>query len=129
MPGPSIIEIHPEAPPKPALGQPCNGCGLCCLSEPCPIGVLVSRKRRGRCDALRWCAEERRYVCDMLSTPWRHLGAARPWANDAARRRNRLLARLCRRWIAAGIGCDADLEAQPASTSGQATTNESEQQG
>ncbi|MCV2363795.1 hypothetical protein LNV23_10065 [Paucibacter sp. DJ1R-11] len=129
MPGPAIIEIHPEAPPKPARGLPCNGCGLCCLSEPCPIGVLVSRKRQGRCNALRWSAEERRYVCGMLSTPWRHLGATRPWANDAARRRNRLLARLCRRWIAAGVGCDADLEAEAAPTSGQATTNESEQQG
>jgi len=129
MPGPSIIEIHPEAPPKPALGQPCNGCGLCCLSEPCPVGMLVSRRRIGRCNALRWCAETRRYVCGMLSTPWRHLGAVRPWARDAASRRNRMLARLCRRWIAAGIGCDADLEAQSAPTSGQATTSKPKQQG
>jgi len=38
-----VILIHPEAPAKPPLGAPCNGCGVCCLAEPCPVGVLVSR--------------------------------------------------------------------------------------
>lgn len=83
-----VIEIHTDAPPKPALGEPCNGCGVCCLAEPCPLGVLLSRRFRGACVALRW--ERSRYVCGALT--------AQPsgW--------------LVRRWIAAGVGCDCSLE-------------------
>ena len=46
-PAPAVVWLHAEAPPKPAEGAPCNGCGLCCLAEPCPLGVLVSRRRTG----------------------------------------------------------------------------------
>ena len=49
-----VIQIHPEAPRKPSYGLPCNGCGVCCLDEPCPVGVVVSRRRRGPCLALHW---------------------------------------------------------------------------
>jgi hypothetical protein len=51
---PHVIRIEPLAPVKPATGSPCNGCGVCCLAEPCPLGMLVSRRRHGRCSALRW---------------------------------------------------------------------------
>lgn len=27
--------------PKPRLGAPCNGCGLCCAAEVCGIGRLI----------------------------------------------------------------------------------------
>ena len=37
-----VIAIHPAAPPKPAWGEPCNGCGVCYAWQPCPLGVLVS---------------------------------------------------------------------------------------
>ena len=37
-----VIYLQPEAPPKPALGAPCNGCGVCCGWQPCPLGVLVT---------------------------------------------------------------------------------------
>lgn len=101
-----VIEIHPEAPAKPALGAPCNGCGVCCLVEPCPLGMLVSRRRQGACRALRWRSEERRYVCGMLAAPQEVLG----WHGRLARRCMPLLQRLARRWISAGSGCDASLE-------------------
>jgi hypothetical protein len=89
-----VIHIHADAPPKPAFGAPCNGCGVCCAAEPCPIGVLVSLRRRGRCKALSWSDEETRYVCGVMAA------ARRP-----------LLKRLVARWIAAGQGCDCALEA------------------
>ncbi|MBB5204253.1 hypothetical protein HNQ51_001567 [Inhella inkyongensis] len=106
-----LVAIHPSAPAKPALGAPCNGCGLCCLAEPCPLGMLASRSRQGACRALEWQAEAARYRCGLLRAPAAHLlglKAKAPHAVDA------LLRPLARRWIAAGIGCDADIEAQPA---------------
>lgn len=101
-----VIYLQPAAPPKPAVGAPCNGCGLCCLAEPCPVGMLVSRRRTGACKALHWNTEGAHYRCGMVSDPATVLGWQRPWAL-------RLVARLVRRWIAAGVGCDADWEAQP----------------
>jgi hypothetical protein len=100
-----IIHIHPAAPPKPALGTPCNGCGVCCLLEPCPVGVLVSRRRTGACKALLWSDAEGRYRCGMVSTPGRFL----PWS---WRWPDALVARWSRRLISAGSGCDAALELQ-----------------
>ncbi len=101
-----VIHIHPQAPPKPALGAPCNGCGLCCLVAPCPVGMLISRRRTGACDALVWSDEGGCYRCGLLVDPgrvvgwrWLHWGPVR-W----------LWLRWARRVIAAGKGCDATVE-------------------
>ena len=97
-----IIHIHSAAPPKPAYGAPCNGCGLCCLAEPCPLGMLLSRRRTGACVALRWSEAAQCYRCGVLADP-------------PDQRVGRALWRaLARRWIGAGLGCDADLAAFPA---------------
>jgi len=96
-----VILLRAEAPAKPAVGAACNGCGLCCASEPCPIGMLLSRRRHGRCRALSWQPTEQRYVCGVLAQPRRWL----PWVPAALGRR------LAARWIAAAQGCDAELEA------------------
>jgi hypothetical protein len=95
-----IIHIQADAPLKPAWGKPCNGCGVCCLVAPCPIGILVSRRRSGACAALRWRAPQRRYVCGLMAEPESFV---RPrWAAAG-------IARLARRMIAAGSGCDSDV--------------------
>lgn len=107
----TVIHIHPEAPPKPAVGAPCNGCGVCCLVEPCPLGVLLSRQRRGACQALRWNADRTQYQCGAVLAPQAVLQRALPAGWGAF---SRLLApvlpRLAKRWIAAGTGCDSTLE-------------------
>lgn len=100
-----VIQIHPEAPPKPAVGAPCNGCGVCCLAEPCPVGMLVSRRRTGACDALVWSDEDGLYRCGLLVQPDRF--AAGRWLRWNPLRR--LWLRWARRVIAAGRGCDADF--------------------
>lgn len=100
----AVVWLHPDAPPKPAEGAPCNGCGLCCLAEPCPLGVLVSRRRTGACAALRWSDAQARYQCGMVTDPGGVTGLNHPWAQRA-------LSALARRWIAAGVGCDAQLDA------------------
>jgi hypothetical protein len=84
-----VVYLHPDAPAKPAVGQPCNGCGVCCLAEPCPVGIVLSRKLKGACTALRW--EGARYTCGALQG-----GRLRRW--------------WVARWIAAGQGCDSSLE-------------------
>lgn len=96
-----VIHLHPAAPAKPAAGAPCNGCGVCCAAEPCPLGVLLSRRRRGACRALLWDGQAGRYRCGAVATPRRFV----PWWPAAWTRR------LALRWIAAAQGCDCDLEA------------------
>jgi hypothetical protein len=91
-----IIHVHADAPLKPALGAACNGCGVCCLAEPCPVGVLVSGRLRGACAALRWDDATARYRCGVMGQPAARRGPAQ-WLQAAA-------AHL----IAAGHGCDSD---------------------
>jgi hypothetical protein len=88
---PRVIHLHADAPAKPAVGAACNGCGVCCVAEPCPIGMLVSLRRRGACTALTWDPAGSRYRCGLLA--------------DAG-----LGSRVVSRWIAAGTGCDSLLE-------------------
>ncbi len=105
-----VIHIHAEAPRKPREGQACNGCGVCCTAEPCPVGMLVSGRRRGACRALVWSDSQARYLCGLISQPQQ---ITRPrWLALA-------LSRLAARFVAAGIGCDSDLEVpQPAPSQG-----------
>lgn len=102
LPDHQVIHIHPAAPSKPALGEPCNGCGVCCLAEPCPLGQVISRKRKGACEALRWDATLALYRCGVLSDTVGVLGPRWRWAAP-------MLRGLARRWIAAGVGCDAAM--------------------
>ena len=100
MPQRTIL-LHPEAPPKPAAGRPCNGCGVCCAAEPCPVGIVLFRRRRGPCPALEWLGGEARYRCRLLTAP----AAQLRWLPV---RLAPLARRLFARWIAAGSGCDSN---------------------
>lgn len=118
-----VIYLQPDAPPKPALGAPCNGCGICCLAEPCPLGVVLSARRSGACRALRWNESAVRYECGAITQPDEVLGAAMdswPLPTRVKQGLGGLLARRlpgwARRWVAAGKGCDAALEALPPAT-------------
>ena len=102
-----VILLHAAAPAKPAVGAACNGCGVCCAWEPCPLGVLVSGHRHGACTALQWDAAQARYHCGMVRAP----ESAWPALPRALRP---LLRHLALRWIAAGAGCDCHADAEPA---------------
>ena len=105
-----VIHIHPRAPQKPAEGTPCNGCGVCCMLEPCPIGVLVSRRIKGECKALTWSDQAGRYHCGVLARAYEQ---ARPGVDG---RKAPIWRRAWWRWvhrmIAAGVGCDAALQTE-----------------
>lgn len=107
-----IILIQPAASAKPAVGMPCNGCGVCCLYAPCPLGVVLSRRHQGPCVAVRWSEDAAQYRCGALCEseavllslfPGRMCSSA-TWLAPA-------LGRLAKRWIGVGIGCDSTLEA------------------
>lgn len=106
-----IIHLHRQAPPKPPMGLPCNGCGLCCAAETCPLARLRFLRRQGPCPALEWTAagptgEPARYRCGLLLRPRHYWPGLPAWAAPLARR-------LTRRWIAAGSACDSQAEILP----------------
>lgn len=90
------VTLHRAAPGKPAVGAPCNGCGICCALEPCPLSRFLLGHRAGSCPALTWQGggTHGRYVCGLVVAP---TGIVR-W----------LPQRLRLRWIGAGCGCDCD---------------------
>ena len=98
-----VIQIRVDAPTKPAFGQPCNGCGVCCLVAPCPLGQIVSRRRRSVCAALVWNETQHHYRCGMVEDPRARLRWMPAWMMPAVKR-------LALRWIASAQGCDCDLE-------------------
>jgi len=109
-----IILIQPEAASKPATGAPCNGCGVCCLLAPCPLGVLLSGRRQGACVAVRWHGEALQYRCGALSEPLDVLQHVLPKPlRRLAPRLAPSLTRVAKRWIAVGQGCDSTVEVTP----------------
>ena len=102
-----VIRLHPAAPLKPAESAPCNGCGVCCAAEPCPIGAIVSRRRTGACAALLWNSDAGLYRCGLVGDPRAVLPRLpRPLAP--------LVSRFARRWISAASGCDSSLVVESA---------------
>jgi len=105
------ILIHPDAANKPASGAPCNGCGVCCLLEPCPLGMLLSRRRRGACVAVQWSDTLHQYRCGALVAPQEMLQNFAPsafptWIPGLSK----ALAFAAGRWIAVNQGCDSSVE-------------------
>ena len=108
----TTIHIHPLAPAKAVVGTACNGCGVCCLYAPCPLGILLSGRRTGACGALRWDAALAQYRCGAITAPQAVLTQSLP---RKLRGMALVLAPVVRllglRWIAVGTGCDSSLEA------------------
>jgi hypothetical protein len=115
-----VIPIHPQAPGKVAEGVACNGCGVCCLFEPCPLGILLFRSRTGACRALHWDDTLVQYRCGAVVAPRNVLVLALPdrtsWLAGVLAP---LLRRAGLRWIAAGSGCDSSLEVVSTGQNGQ----------
>ena len=105
------IHVEPLAPDKPDFAAPCNGCGVCCLVAPCPLGMLISLRRHGACAALRWNKTDRIYRCGVVEQPVPLLQRVLPpGTRFLARLLSTPVRRLARRWIAAGQGCDCSLQ-------------------
>lgn len=54
--------------PKPKLGEPCPGCGLCCKMEPCGLAQeIMGHTTKGPCRALE--EEDGKYICGLVKRP------------------------------------------------------------
>lgn len=105
--------MEPGAPSKPDLGEACNGCGVCCLAVPCPLGMVLSRRRRGACRAVQWMPQQRVYRCGAMAGSLDVAQRCLPaWLQPLAPWLASLLRRIAPRWIAAGAGCDSSLEVE-----------------
>ena len=73
--------------------------------------MVLSGARTGACLALRWNDDHSRYVCGAVDAPYdvvlSRLSAGLAWL---AKPVSAMLPRLARRWIAAGVGCDSNLQ-------------------
>ena len=100
-----LIWLNVAAPAKPLLGQSCNGCGVCCAAEPCPVARVFLWQWRGACRALIWREAEQQYRCGMILQPSRYLRFL-PVIWQAG------FSRLVARWIAADTVCDSNVEVE-----------------
>lgn len=98
-----IIEIHALAPNKPPYASACNGCGVCCAAEPCPVAFILLMQFNGSCGALEWQVESNRYVCGLVGRPDHYVWwIPKRWRVQVGQF---VLSR-----IASGIGCDSDVD-------------------
>jgi hypothetical protein len=75
--------------------------------ETCPVGLLIFRRRQGPCPALYWQTASHRYLCGLAIAPGDYLHWLPVRLHGAA-------GRLVSRRIAAGSGCDCDVEVSAA---------------
>ncbi len=97
------IAIHALAPEKPLAGEACNGCGVCCAIEPCPVSLALIWPHKQTCRALTWNDMKQRYLCGMVVAPSEHVKIIPTFANALA-------SKLFKRWIAADQKCDSNAE-------------------
>ena len=90
--------------PKPPHGSPCNGCGLCCIDQICPLaGHIFGGAEERRCPALEPVGDGR-FTCGLVVRP-KHYA---PWVKT--RERNLRAGALV--LIGANLACDGLFEGE-----------------
>lgn len=89
-------------PAKPAYGQPCNGCGMCCIAVQCPISIALFGDS-DVCPALTEAGNA--LACGLMIDT----GAYVP---DMTRWGGKVLTEAFALMIGSGIGCDGLLEGE-----------------
>lgn len=91
------------APPKPAKGAACNGCGYCCVQQPCKLAVELLGATSGPCIALEY-ADDRTY-CGLVKRPAYYL-----FGETVTEVSTGALSVSLAAMLGLGAGCDADDE-------------------
>lgn len=96
---------------KPAHGQPCNRCGLCCMAVVCPVGAAVLKREQGPCPALDKLPDGT-FACGLVAHPHLYAGARRLMLEGP-----RALSEAAAILVGSGTGCDARFNGEPADQS------------
>lgn len=89
---------------KPYVGQPCNGCGLCCHIQLCNTGAFLLKKSptfgektiKGKCPALL-SKPEGRFTCGLIESPERFIKSTY---------RPEIISKTVATLVGSGTGCD-----------------------
>lgn len=102
-------------PKKPPMMKACNGCGVCCVAEPCAIAQALipgMAGRKGPCPALEW--ENGRSWCGLVRRPLYYSQAARDQGIN-----ERECSELVQSMLGGmGAGCDSDPYGDPGAVDG-----------
>ena len=97
---------------KPKHGQPCNGCGLCCVATLCAIGKRLFGREHGPCPALVK-TDKNEYGCGVVLYTNVYAKPAFPTVR-LDERSLYALKHAASMLIFAGKGCDARFNNEPA---------------
>ena len=86
--------------PKPAYGQPCNGCGVCCIAQQCPISTALFGEQE-RCPALEPAGHG--FGCGVITNTAAYVPDLPAWGGQA-------LSDAFAVMLGAGDGCDGQTE-------------------
>lgn len=91
-------------PHKPNFGQPCNGCGVCCVITPCSLALakVEGAEPKKKCPALEKMAGY--YQCGLMANPKKY-APKNEYEEDIMQMAAKLL-------IGSGNGCDCTLKGE-----------------
>lgn len=89
---------------KPLIGEPCNGCGICCHIQLCNTGAFLLKKTKtfgqkiikGKCPALV-SNENGSFSCGLIISPKKFI---------RSKYSTEVISRTVRQLVGAGSGCD-----------------------
>jgi len=88
---------------KPAYGQPCNGCGMCCIAVQCIVSVALFGEQK-LCPALTPAGDA--LACGLMIDTAAHVPDVTAWGGKTLTETFALM-------IGSGIGCDGQAEDEP----------------
>lgn len=93
----AVDETGAGPPRKPPEGAACNGCGLCCAVQLCPLALEFLDAAAAPCPAMEFA--DGRFWCGLARRPSRYFGV--PAFS------NRMLRPMVHEALSIGEGCDA----------------------
>lgn len=92
-----------KRPDKPRYGEPCNGCGMCCIAIQCVVSVALFGEKE-LCPALTEAGNA--LACGLMIDTAAHVPDMTAWGGKALTETFSLM-------IGSGIGCDGQTEDEP----------------
>ncbi|WP_429532476.1 hypothetical protein [Pseudomonas silensiensis] len=99
---------------KPVFGDPCNGCGICCIAQVCDLGKELGDEQN--CKALLQNSD-RSFSCGLVVDPYQFMPESEltVWkfidVQGNGHAGEEMLKQLNASLLGAGLGCDSDDEA------------------